>query len=91
MTGFARVVNDGATFAYLCDVFVVPAWRGRGVAKSVMECIKTHPDLQRLRRWLLATRDARGLHAQFGFSSLSALQRCMEIHDPHVYQVTVES
>ncbi|HEY8538087.1 MAG TPA: GNAT family N-acetyltransferase [Steroidobacteraceae bacterium] len=83
--GFARVVSDCATFAYLCDVFVVPEWRGRGIAKRLMECIKSHPDLQGLRRWMLATRDAHGLYAQFGFTAISAPDRFMEIHDPHVY------
>ena len=88
--GFARVVSDCATFAYLCDVFVVAAWRGRGISKFLMECVKAHPDLQRLRRWMLATRDAHGLYAQFGFTPISAPERFMQIHDPHVYELTVD-
>lgn len=88
--GFARVVSDCATFAYLCDVFVVAAWRGRGISKFLMDCVKAHPDLQRLRRWMLATRDAHGLYAQFGFTPISAPERFMQIHDPHVYELTVD-
>ena len=66
--GFARVVTDLATFAYVADVFVVDAYRGRGLSKWLMECILDHPDLQDVRRWHLVTRDAHGLYAQFGFA-----------------------
>jgi len=86
LIGFARVVTDGATFAYLCDVFVLEQWRGRGVSKLMMECIKAHPQLQNLRRWMLATADAHGLYAQFGFRPLDAPDRFMQIHDPDVYR-----
>src|SRR5687768_5528555 len=68
--GYARVVSDLATFAYLGDVFVLAEFRGRGVSKRLMETVVSHPDLQGLRRWLLATRDAHGLYEQFEFSSL---------------------
>jgi GNAT superfamily N-acetyltransferase len=66
--GFARVVTDLATFAYVADVFVVDAYRGRGLSKWLMECILDHPDLQDVRRWHLVTRDAQGLYAPFGFA-----------------------
>ena len=84
--GFARVVTDRATFAYLCDVFVLPDWRGRGVSKFLMETILAHPDLQNLRRWMLATADAHGLYEQFGFESLARPERLMEIVTPDIYQ-----
>ena len=83
--GFARIVTDRATFAYLADVFVVEAERGRGLSKWLMSVIVAHPDLQGLRRWLLGTRDAHGLYAQFGFAPLRAPERFMERHDPEVY------
>jgi len=63
--GFARVVTDRATFAYLCDVFIDEDYRGKSIGKWMMECIMAHPDLQGLRRWLLATYDAHGLYSQY--------------------------
>jgi GNAT superfamily N-acetyltransferase len=86
--GFARVVSDLATFAYLGDVFVLEAYRGRGLSKWLMECIRRHPELQGLRRWSLATRDAHGLYGRFGFTPLGDPGRWMEIHDPEVYART---
>jgi GNAT superfamily N-acetyltransferase len=83
--GFARVISDFATFAYLGDVFVSEPYRGRGLAKWLMECIVRDPALQGLRRWNLVTRDAHGLYAQFGFSRLQAPDRWMERHDREVY------
>lgn len=83
--GFARVVTDRATFAYLADVFVLPSHRGRGLATRLMDTIVAHPDLQGLRRWLLATRDAHALYARYGFTALAAADRFMERHDPRVY------
>jgi GNAT superfamily N-acetyltransferase len=83
--GFARVISDRATFAYLADVFILPAYRGRGLSKWLMECILAHPDLQGLRRWVLATRDAHGLYASYGFTPVNP-DRWMELHDPDVYQ-----
>ena len=65
--GFARVITDRATFAYLADVFVLESHRGRGLAAWLMEVIRAHPDLQDLRRWILMTRDAHGLYEKFGF------------------------
>ena len=83
--GFARVISDRATFAYLADVFVIEAYRGQGLSKWMMACIKSHPQLQGLRRWLLATADAHSLYAQFGFTRLKTPERWMEIHDSGVY------
>ncbi|RIH81256.1 Acetyltransferase (GNAT) domain protein [Calidithermus terrae] len=83
--GWARLVTDRATFAYLADVYVLPERRGQGLSKWLMECITAHPELQGLRRWMLATRDAHGLYAQFGFRPLAAPDRFMERHDPDVY------
>lgn len=86
--GFARVTTDRATFAYLGDVFVLPAHRGLGLSKWMMACVQSHPDLQGLRRFLLATRDAHGLYAQFGFTPMKAPERWMEVHQPEVYAAT---
>jgi GNAT superfamily N-acetyltransferase len=83
--GFARVISDRATFAYLSDVFVDPSLRGKGVGKAIMTAIVEHPELQRLRLWLLATADAHGLYAQYGFAALASAQRYMERRDPDVY------
>ena len=83
--GFARVITDSATFAYLGDVFVIKGYRGRGLSKWLMECVKKHPELQGLRRWSLLTRDAHGLYQQFGFAPLASPDRWMEIHDPGIY------
>ena len=77
--GFARVISDYATFAYVADVFVLASHRGRGVAKAIMEAIRAHPELQGLRRWHLVTRDAHRLYEQFGFRALSAPERHMEL------------
>jgi GNAT superfamily N-acetyltransferase len=85
---FARVVTDRATFAYLADVYVVPAFRGRGISRLLMETITAHPDLQGLRRWMLMTQDAHGLYAQFGFRPLAHPDRAMERTDPDIYART---
>lgn len=74
---FARVVTDRAVFAYLADVFVVPEFRRRGISKTLMRAILDHPDLRNLRAFLLATRDAHGLYAQFGFGPIAEPQRLM--------------
>lgn len=84
--GFARVVSDFATFAYLGDVFVLESSRGRGLSKWLMECIVQHPVLQNLRRWILLTRDAHKLYSQFGFTPVKAPERYMELHRPNVYE-----
>ena len=76
--GFARAISDQATFAYLGDVFVIDKFRGRGLSKWLMKTIIEHPDLQGLRRWTLATRDAHGLYEKFGFEPLKHPTRWME-------------
>ena len=83
--GFARVISDRATFAYVADVFVLPEFRGQGLAKWLMECIMAHPELQGLRRWLLFTRDAHGLYQKSGFMPLAHPERVMEIHSQAIY------
>jgi GNAT superfamily N-acetyltransferase len=83
--GFARVITDKATFAWLCDVFVVEEHQGRGLGPWLMRIIRQHPDLQGLRRFLLATRDAHGLYEKVGFQRLAAPERFMEIVDPEIY------
>ncbi|MDZ4289054.1 MAG: GNAT family N-acetyltransferase [Prosthecobacter sp.] len=83
--GFARVISDYATFAYIADVFVLPEHRGHGVSKLMMSAIRAHPDLQGLRRLVLATQDAHGLYAQFGFLPLSHPEYFMIIHYPNIY------
>jgi GNAT superfamily N-acetyltransferase len=80
--GFARVVSDFATVAYLGDVFVLESHRGRGLSKWLMECVVGHPALQDLRRWILLTRDAHGLYSQFGFTPVKSPERYMELHRP---------
>jgi GNAT superfamily N-acetyltransferase len=85
MVGFARVVTDYSTFAYLGDVFIVEAHRGRGLAKWLVAVIASHPELQGLRRWMLATRDAHELYRRVGFTELKQPRRWMEKHDPEVY------
>jgi N-acetylglutamate synthase-like GNAT family acetyltransferase len=84
--GFARVISDFATFAYIADVFVIESCRGQRLGKWMMEAITRHPRLQGLRRWTLATRDAHPLYAQFGFTPLKQPANFMELHDPNVYQ-----
>ncbi len=84
--GFARTVTDRATFAYLADVFILEEWRGQGLSKWLMEVIQSDPELQGLRRWLLATRDAHELYRKYGYSALSSPGRFMERHDADVYR-----
>lgn len=83
--GFARVVTDYATFAYLGDVYILEAYRGRGLSKWLMEVITNHPDLQGFRRWVLATRDAHTLYEKFGFTALKFPARWMEKAAPNAY------
>ncbi|HEV2765958.1 MAG TPA: GNAT family N-acetyltransferase [Pyrinomonadaceae bacterium] len=82
LVGFARVISDRATFAWVADVFVLEEFRGRGLSKWLMETILSHPELQGLRRWVLATKDAHGLYRRFGFEPLRRPDRWMERHDP---------
>ena len=81
--GFARVVTDCATFAYLADVFVLERHRGRGWGKWMMEVVFSHPELQGLRRWMLATRDAHELYREYGFAELEDPQIFMEKYSPY--------
>src|SRR5271166_1534521 len=85
--GFARVVSDFATVAYLGDVFILESHRGRGLSKALMESITQHPALQGLRRWILLTRDAHGLYKKFGFTPVAKPDRYMELHRPDVYEI----
>ena len=84
--GFARVITDYATFAYLADVFVLESHRGRGLARWLTEVILSHPDLQGLRRWVLATRDAHALYRKVGFRDPEDPSRYMEIVNREVYR-----
>jgi len=84
--GFARIISDLTTFAYLCDVFVLPEFRGQGLSKWLMQCVLEHPVLQGLRRMMLMTKDAHGLYAQFNFTPLADASRCMEIARPTIYK-----
>jgi GNAT superfamily N-acetyltransferase len=85
--GFARVISDFSTIAYIGDVFVLDTHRGRGLGKWLMQCITQHPALQNLRRWILTTRDAHSLYAQVGFRPVKSPERFMEMHRPDVYEV----
>ena len=85
--GFARMITDRATFAYLADVFIIEEYRGLGLSKWLMEVIMSYPDLQGLRRLMLATRDAHELYKKFGFTPLNNFDRWMHIHYPDVYKV----
>ena len=86
LIGFARVVTDYATFAWIADVFVLPEHRGQGLSKWLMEVIVSHPDLQGFRRWVLATKDAHSLYAGFGFIALHRPERWMERPDPSMQE-----
>ena len=83
--GFARVVTDRATFAYLCDVYVLDAYQRQGLGRWLMEVVTSHPDLQGLRRFVLVTRDAHRLYEKFGFQPLARPDGYMELHRPNAY------
>jgi GNAT superfamily N-acetyltransferase len=84
--GFARVISDYATYAYLCDVYVLESYRGKGLGTWLMSCVMQHPDLQGLRRFTLLTRDAHALYRKLGFAESRNPSRYMEIHDAEVYK-----
>lgn len=84
--GFARVVTDRATFAYLCDVYILEEFQGRGLGSRLMREVMAHPDLQGLRRFTLVTRDAHGLYEPFGFRRVAEPDRHMEIARPGLYR-----
>jgi GNAT superfamily N-acetyltransferase len=83
--GYARVISDFSTVSYLGDVFIIPAHRGKGLSKWLMEQIMGHPDLIGLRRWILLTGDAHELYKAFGWKPIAHPERWMEVHDPAVY------
>ena len=89
--GFARLVTDKATFAYLADVFILPGYRRQGLSKFLMQTIHAHPELQNLRRWWLGTKDAHGLYEQFGWTRITdeVAKRFMQKHNPDVYKSNV--
>lgn len=84
--GLVRVISDYATFAYLCDVYVLEEHRGRGLSKAMMAMASEHPKLQGLRRWTLVTLDAHGLYEQFGFRAVANPERFMERVVPDIYR-----
>jgi GNAT superfamily N-acetyltransferase len=84
--GFARMITDSATFAYLADVFIDQNYRGKGLSKWLMEVIMAHPDLQGLRRIMLATKGAHGLYKKYGFTPITGVERWMQIHNADVYK-----
>lgn len=84
--GFARVISDYATYAYLSDVYILEGYRGKGLSKWLMECIMAHPNLQKLRRFSLATKDAHGLYERFGFTALQNPETIMEIRNADAYK-----
>lgn len=87
LIGFARLITDKATFAYLADVFVLNAYRGKGLGKWLLQSIQSHPELQNLRRWLLTTKDAHGLYEQLGWIRVpdDYVYRFMMRHKPDAY------
>ena len=84
--GFARIISDFSTMAYLGDVYVLPEHRGKGLSKWMMQVIMSHPELQGLRRWMLLTADAHGLYKQFGWKEIANPDRYMELHNKNIYQ-----
>ena len=89
--GYARVISDYATFAYLADVFILPGHRGKGLSKALVGTILAHPDLQGLRRWMLVTLDAHVVYEPLGFKPVAHPERHMEVHHPGMYQCPPES
>ncbi len=85
LIGFARLVTDKATFAWLCDVIVLPGKQGKGLGRALVQTFQQHPELQGLRRWLLGTKDAHGVYAPLGFTPLDAPERFMHIRNPSPY------
>lgn len=85
LVGFARLVTDKATFAWLCDVIVLPGKQGRGLGRALVQTFQRHPELQGLRRWLLGTKDAHGVYAPLGFTPVQEPERLMHIKNPNPY------
>jgi GNAT superfamily N-acetyltransferase len=84
--GLARIISDYATFAYLCDVYILESYRGKQLGKWLMECVMMHPELRNLRRFSLATRDAHAFYRRFGFQPVGRPERLMEIRNDDVYK-----
>ncbi len=84
--GYARVITDYTTYAYIADVFILDSHQGKGLGKWMMQCVVDYPELQGLRRWMLATRDAHGLYEKVGFVVVPGPERFMERYDPNAYQ-----
>ena len=85
LVGFARLVTDKATFAWLCDVIVLPGKQGKGLGRALVQTFQRHPELQGLRRWLLGTKDAHGVYAPLGFTPGQEPERLMHIKNPNPY------
>lgn len=85
LIGFARLVTDRATFAWLCDVIVLPAHQGRGIGRDLVRALQAHPELGNLRRWLLGTRDAHGVYEKLGFTAIEEPHRLMHIRNTNPY------
>lgn len=85
LIGFARVVTDRTTFAWLCDVIVLPAHQGRGIGRNLVRALQAHPELSNLRRWLLGTRDAHGVYEKLGFTTIEEPHRLMHIRNLNPY------
>lgn len=85
LIGFARLVTDKATFAWLCDVIVLPGKQGKGLGRALVQTFQKHPELQGLRRWLLGTKDAHGVYAPLGFTPIEAPERFMHIKNSNPY------
>ena len=88
--GFARVISDFSTIAYLGDIYVLDNYRGQGLSKKLMESVMTHPNLQGLRRWILLTSTADWLYEKYGFAKLPKPEIYMELYNPNVYKNTTE-
>lgn len=84
--GFARIITDYTTFGYLADVFIDEAYRGKGLSKKLMQFILSFEEVKLFRRFILATKDAHGLYAQFGFTALKTPANFLEIHQPDLYK-----
>lgn len=85
LIGFARAVTDRAVFAWLCDVIVVPEYRGKGIGRGLVRALMAYPEMQTVRRWMLGTADAHGVYAGLGFGPLKAPERLMEVIKPAHY------
>ena len=84
--GFARIISDFSTIAYLGDVYILEEFRGKGLSKWLVEIIMNHPNLQGLRRWILLTGDAHELYRKFGWTDIADPTKWMELHDKNVYK-----